>query len=537
MLGEWGLPMLPSIDDVADYATPIAKNAPRDYPLGIEDDAEGFIDGRTFDEVADRFADNLLGICSMGSHKYRSIAICGHWGSGKTSFVHRVVERFDRHGRVVFFDPWMFSSEKSLIDQFFRQLSSALGSEDRPLMGDYARAVIDLVGSGVFDYAIGKDYRGIGSGIANAIKSVSQVSSAGSSNSLEGEALVKTKARIEQKLDEIDEPIIVVIDNVDRLTPNLMVLLFQFMGSVANFPNMLYLALFDRNVVTAALERELKLPEGEGDAFLAKVVYLCISLPQVKLDGLVERQFRFESEFTSVQDGVTKRYKQNQVELAKLIAFILGDARSVLKASQSYLATNLIGGGGQLIATAPISDVVMCSKLPAYYSALRACGKERVSRFIRTMEATRRSFVAENTLGEEASNLTSKGDPGQEDVYKQSPNSENAAMIYITDAVSEKNYQAEQAAQQSMTLGALLEMFVSLLPCKPDAERLKQLVEDYWSGRGLPVELNDGDVVTRDAMLLWCSLTASSLEQQIRETMRLHAEDAAIVRPVRIPYR
>lgn len=63
------------------------------------------------------------------------ISLLGKWGSGKTSLVNMVVEHIEDISKpfesekkpiIVYFNPWNFSEQDQLINQFFNQLSSSL---------------------------------------------------------------------------------------------------------------------------------------------------------------------------------------------------------------------------------------------------------------------------------------------------------------------------------------------------------------------------------------------------------------------------
>ncbi len=60
------------------------------------------------------------------------IALCGTWGSGKTSIGNMVAEaiEIDEDSVVVRFNPWMFSGAEDLIGRFFGELAATLGKRE-----------------------------------------------------------------------------------------------------------------------------------------------------------------------------------------------------------------------------------------------------------------------------------------------------------------------------------------------------------------------------------------------------------------------
>ena len=80
-----------------------------------------------------------------------------------------------------------------------------------------------------------------------------------------------------------ERKIIVIIDDIDRLSNEEIRLVFKLINSVANFPNVIYLLSFDKDIVVKALE---KVQEGNGDEYLEKIIQIPISLPEVKKEKI-----------------------------------------------------------------------------------------------------------------------------------------------------------------------------------------------------------------------------------------------------------
>src|SRR5258708_32230811 len=87
----------------------------------------------------------------------------------------------------------------------------------------------------------------------------------------------ETKAEVSELLRQLKAPILVVIDDVDRLTADEVRLIFQLIKANADFPNLVYLALFQRDIVEKSLE---KVTSGSGKDFLEKIVQIGFDGPQ-----------------------------------------------------------------------------------------------------------------------------------------------------------------------------------------------------------------------------------------------------------------
>ena len=111
---------------------------------------------------------------------------------------------------------------------------------------------------------------------ANASKTVSQPKD-----------IYKLKEEIEKILKQQKQKILIVIDDIDRLTAEEIRQLFRVIKAVANFPNVIYLLLFDKKVVIKALEEAQGIP---GEDYLEKIVQVPFELPipdQISLQRLL----------------------------------------------------------------------------------------------------------------------------------------------------------------------------------------------------------------------------------------------------------
>ena len=89
--------------------------------------------------------------------------------------------------------------------------------------------------------------------------------------------LNESKKKLEKALKESDKKIIVVIDDIDRLTNVQIRDIFQLVKQVADFPNVIYLLVMDRNVVQRALAEVHNLKE--GNEYLEKIIQIPLELP------------------------------------------------------------------------------------------------------------------------------------------------------------------------------------------------------------------------------------------------------------------
>lgn len=188
------------------------------------------------------------------------VGILGAWGSGKTSFINLVRRELEHDETTVLdFNPWMFSGTEQLVDHFFIELAAQL--KTRPDLSQVGEALEDygdvLVG---WTGWIGIPMKLLGKGLQrrNRKGGVSQ-----------------RQKKIKDLLRKLDKPILVVLDDIDRLSVLEIKYVFKLVRLTANFPNIIYIVAFDRTRVEDALTEE-GMP---GQDYLEKILQVAIDLP------------------------------------------------------------------------------------------------------------------------------------------------------------------------------------------------------------------------------------------------------------------
>jgi hypothetical protein len=258
-----------------ERAPQIANDAPKvtaDNPITKpEDDALG----RT--KPARSFAEQIL---ALDSTEGVVVGVLGPWGSGKTSFVNLAREQLKDAGVTVLeFNPWMFSGADQLVQAFFVELSAQL-----KLRRDLAE-----IGKLVEDY--GETFSGlawlplVGPWIERG-RAASKILAKLLQRKKEGVRGRQLKVR--DALSKLPNPIVVILDDIDRLTTPEIRDVFKLVRLTANFPQVIYLLAFDRIRVEQALG-EQGIP---GRDYLEKILQIGIDLPAVPADVLNSQIFK-----------------------------------------------------------------------------------------------------------------------------------------------------------------------------------------------------------------------------------------------------
>lgn len=231
--------------------------------------------GRT--KSAHSFAEQALSIDANGG---AVIGVLGPWGSGKTSFVNLARTYLEEAGvPVLDFNPWMFSGAEQLVDSFFVELSAQLK----------LRPGLAKVGKDLEEY--GESFSGlgwlpvVGSWIERG-RAATKVLAKMLQRRKEG--IGRRRSNVEKALTALERPLVVVVDDIDRLTYAEIRDIFKLVRLTANFPNVIYILAFDRARVEKALA-EQGIP---GRDYIEKILQVAIDIPAVPADVLNKEIFR-----------------------------------------------------------------------------------------------------------------------------------------------------------------------------------------------------------------------------------------------------
>jgi predicted KAP-like P-loop ATPase len=95
------------------------------------------------------------------------------------------------------------------------------------------------------------------------------------------------RAAVDKALAKLEKPIVVVLDDIDRLSTSEIRDVFKLVRLTASFPNIVYIVAFDRERVEEALS-EQGVP---GRAYLEKILQVAVDLPVVPFQVLNQQIF------------------------------------------------------------------------------------------------------------------------------------------------------------------------------------------------------------------------------------------------------
>jgi hypothetical protein len=176
------------------------------------------------------------------------VGIHGDWGSGKTTVLN-FIERYVREGAsdrepvIVRFNPWLVSGREDILRRFFVEFERAALSK-------------------------------------RVASSAGKLTNSGGSEKSDP---YQVKQDLQRLLAQEQRRMVVLIDDVDRLAPQEMLDVIRLVKAVGDFPNVMYVLAFDRDVVTRALQEQLA---SSGRGYLEKAVQVPFDLPAAGKDAL-----------------------------------------------------------------------------------------------------------------------------------------------------------------------------------------------------------------------------------------------------------
>ena len=244
---------------------------PADNPIETVDD-----DCLDREGSVQSFTEHVL---NLDTSKGAVVGVFGPWGSGKTSFINLAKKKFkEKKIPVLDFNPWMFSGAEQLVGRFFNELSAELRLRNFDVAGKVLKEYGDVLTAPL-------SFLGVPLAKESATAAIKIV------GSVVGRPTSANQRRkdVEDALRERERPIIVVLDDVDRLSVPEIRDVFKLARLTASFPKLIYIVLCDRLRVEQALgENGLS-----GRDYLEKIIQWPFDLPETS-EHILGQQLREE---------------------------------------------------------------------------------------------------------------------------------------------------------------------------------------------------------------------------------------------------
>jgi hypothetical protein len=226
------------------------------------------------------------------------VGLEGEWGGGKSWVIEQVKAVLAEQDAIVInFNPWLINAEQELIGSFLQEMAAQV-MEHAGLMArapQLARSLAGKIGQygAKLTYLKYLKYLPVVGGAAELVGDVAaevagfvteheeRIKAGAAALSEAGKvpeaSLQARRKQVEQALLELKVPLVVVIDDLDRLRAREIQIMIQLVKAVANFKGVAFLLAYDAKYVSQAISHDGT--QASGSAYLEKIVQLACQLP------------------------------------------------------------------------------------------------------------------------------------------------------------------------------------------------------------------------------------------------------------------
>ena len=225
-------------------------------------------------------------LVELDSRDTFTVGLFGKWGCGKTSLVNMTLTEIeniqaDKQGDneiiVVHFEPWNFTDTNQLLTQFFVRLANEFQKKGDQKLAEIGKALENYSEAfnafALIPGVVGKSLAAAGK--FGALRLGRQMQK----KELDDRDILRQKEQVIKMLKAQSNRILVILDDIDRLSNEQIRHVFQLITSVAKFPNTTYLLVFDKEIVVEALK---DVQSGNGQDYLEKVIQMPIQIPDIQ---------------------------------------------------------------------------------------------------------------------------------------------------------------------------------------------------------------------------------------------------------------
>lgn len=245
------------------------------------------------------------------------IHIGEHYGQGKTSFLimfDEEVSKSDHKMIIINFEPWLCDTETGIVNEFFDTFRIEVG-EYLPKLNGSIKQYVELLLS-----AIKYERKGFSFNLNSFMRNDSTLKS--------------THDLIKKELMNIDRPVIITIDDVDRLQSKELMMVLKIIRDTADFPNVFYIVAAD-NLHLRRMLNNMNIDDAE--TYLKKFFNLEFQLPANENVAFKKLLELLNGKFEELRiDSFTRDNYISQIENVLYIKEAFPNLRDVYRFVNSY---------------------------------------------------------------------------------------------------------------------------------------------------------------------------------------------------------
>ena len=357
------------------------------------------------------------------------VSIEGAWGSGKTSALAMIEAILNQPGAahqplIVHFNPWLVGEKDVLLRHFLSRIAGAINLSDHSRDGKKVAKEIKAY-SKAFDLVKlipgAEPWTSLIKSVFNAVGDAT-----GSIAEYKTPDIEAYKQKVEEALRQFQRPIIVFIDDIDRLFPNEVFEMVRIIKAVGELPHVGYVLAWDSAYVSSALE---KLGVPYAGSYLDKVVQIRMPLPSLSLSA--RRKLINDALDELAPEALVPRFKAHDQRLSGLyysgLRELLDQPRDMARV---FNAVRMIEPPlrGEIVFADILGLAALSVKAPAVFELLRRNPRLFVGR-----------VVDDHGLLEKSEDVIKDGTPERGLAYdaSSSPSSVQRVVHYLFPSVAE----------------------------------------------------------------------------------------------------
>jgi len=254
------------------------------------------------------------------------LSVSGPWGSGKTSTKNMLKDSLSSslpNNHFIEFNPWQWAGQNQLAEAFFREIEIALGKTPTTIYKKQAakwhvysaklrvgtfmsdttsqfitRIAAVMTGAGLTWSFLTAHFgwtvvmllcTGFLLAWGTALNVLTRFASRWADlkeaqAALHEASMEDLKNGLRESMEQLPKPLLIIIDDIDRLTAPQICYLFQLIKANADFPKLVYVLLMENQIVEQALD---SITQDNGKEYLKKIVQVRLPLPLVAREKLV----------------------------------------------------------------------------------------------------------------------------------------------------------------------------------------------------------------------------------------------------------
>ncbi len=209
------------------------------------------------------------------------VGIEGEWGSGKSSLANLalgMLGKTENAPSIVRFSPWIVGSRSELLRELFLEFDKVLYNSFPAASRHSARTLLRRYANSASVLAVAGDIAAAaGLPVAGAVSQALKHTASAASNAA-APSLATLNEGLRRHFQSLPRPVVVFIDDIDRLEPHEAIEVLRLVRAVADFPNVGYLLAYDLDNLAKCLKNAVGVDNGY--AYIEKLVQASFAIPE-----------------------------------------------------------------------------------------------------------------------------------------------------------------------------------------------------------------------------------------------------------------